>query len=209
MKRTLFALALVAACCLAAGCASRSKTKLTHVWRDEGYRSGPAKKVLVIGLAATTANQRLYEEAMSARLAARGVEAVAGSTVIPAGVKVDRPTVASAIAGKGIDLVVLTRLVSVASKSKLTPGGPAYTFTPLIEDDWAGFYLYAVQEYESPDTVELHLIADLETRVYETTKGKLVWGAVSESVNPQSERDVADQVCGAVVAKLASSRLIP
>ncbi len=207
--KAMITVLLAATCFLAAGCASRSKTKLTHVWRDEAFTSAPAKKVLVIGLAATTANRRLYEEAMSARLAARGVAAVAGATVIPAGVKIDRPTVASAIADKGIDLVLLTRLVAVASKSKLIPGGPAYTFTPLIEDDWAGFYVYAVQEYESADTVELHLIADVETRVYETTKGKLVWSAVSQSVNPQSERDVVDQVCGAVVAKLASSRLIP
>lgn len=168
MTRTMLAVSLATACCLAAGCASRSKTRLTQVWRDDAYDRRPAGKILVIGVGQRAANQRMYEEAMAARLRTRGVEAVEGATIIPPGTKVDRPTVAKAIADKGIDLVLLTRLISLEGSSEVVPGGASLKATALGQDFW-GFYVYALQETQTPDTLKVHVVADLETRVYETS----------------------------------------
>jgi len=102
---------------------SCATTKLTSLWRDETYRDHP-RKILVIGMLKTPANQRILEDEMVRQLKARGTDAVASYTVLPEQVQANKETITAKMNELGADAVLISRLMDKKSVTTYVPGKP-------------------------------------------------------------------------------------
>ena len=99
----------------------------------------PVRNILVIGISRDTTARRVYEDAMVAQLATRGIKAQPSYRSLPDDGPAAQPAIEKAVRDVGADSVLISRTVSVTNEVRVSPGmvmGPPYGF------GWGGFYGY-------------------------------------------------------------------
>jgi hypothetical protein len=196
----------------AIGCASSGATKITQAWVDPSYAGNYLEKVMVIGVAKEEARRRVFENTMAATFRERGVEALPSWEAIPASKKeIDKETIQKAIEGRGIDAVLITRLVQVDKEQQYVPG------TTYVDSYWGspyyggGYYPYYSSTYavvHEPGYVVENTIVQLETNIYDVETEQLLFAAMSETLNPDSVNDAIQKFAKAMVGELLEQRLV-
>lgn len=177
-----------------------STTALTAVWKDPAYQ-GPAKKVVVVGLAKQESIRNLFEDEFVKQLAARKIDAVASHTLVPFAQMGDRNLALSKIKGVRADTVLATRLVDRKSVETYVPGTPY----PGYYDSWGGYYGFVY----SPGYVRQDDYVYLETNLYQSATEKLVWSARSETWLVDSSQGPIVPFIKQMVEKLGTDKIIP
>jgi len=85
------------------------------------------------------------------------------------------------------------------TESTMSRGGSANVYVGFY-----GFYVSSASYYYSPVTTSEETTVYMQTNIYETTEGILIWSAKSQSFEPQSTGDVIKTVSFNVVNKLAT-----
>jgi hypothetical protein len=94
----------------------------------------------------------------------------------------------------GFDGVVIMRLVDLTKEQTYVPGTtyPSYYGSPY------GYYGYAAPMYYDPGYVRTDVTYTVETNIYSTKLGKLVWTGTTNTVNPSdlgtSVREIVEQI---------------
>jgi hypothetical protein len=208
MKRTprLIPVLLLVALSLAS-CASQNQ--VVSEWKDPAYAARPGQKVVVMAVAESEINGRIWETAMSKQLAARGFTIVSGSSILgTTGTRPDSAAVAQKIADAGGDLVVVTRVLAIDKETTYVPGSTIVA-PGTYYNGYYGLFTHAYTAIETPGYIAENTIVRLETSVFDVATGKLVWGGVSESFNPSSTSSLAENVAEKIAHRLERSGLIP
>jgi hypothetical protein len=185
--------ALVAAgALLLTACASTS-TKIMGSWKDDHY-AGKITKVLVISLAEEPPIRQKAESIVVAKLRRRGVDAVASNTLMPMDEKIDRETVKAAIAGKGFDSVLVTRLLGVNLNTGYVP--PEQTT------------VYNLTVTVSPGYTVHRPVVSTRVDLYDTANEHLIWSMTTQSSNHDTVADVVNAYSSVMVKAMAKQGLI-
>lgn len=187
---------------LVAACAS---TQLTSVWKDPSYQARPAK-VMVIGLAKRPDIRRLFEDEFVRQLQARGTEAIASYTVLADKQQDDQAAIAAKVKELGADSILLTRLVDKKTVQFYVPG-TVYTPPPYY-GSWPAYYGNGYSTMYSPGYVAEDQYAVIETNLYETGTGKLVWTATSETLLGDSNRKLIAAYIEVMVKAMSYNKLL-
>lgn len=176
MTRTLLAIAMTA---LLVACSS---TRLVTSWRDPSVsvQEGSLNKVLFIALLKDEATRRAAEDELVMRSKAQGV---ASYTYFGNNIEaINAPGMNEQMVKDGIDGVVIMRLVDLTKEQTYVPGTayPSYYGSPY------GYYGYAAPMYYDPGYVRTDVTYTIETNIYSTKLGKLVWTGTTSTVNPSS-----------------------
>lgn len=166
-------LALVAV--LLAACAT---TRIEAVWKDPSYQSRP-HKIMVIGVAKSQANRRVFEDEFVRQLNAHGTEAIASYTVLPEMQQDSRAAIAAKVVELGADSVLITRMVGKKTEQFYVPGTAYYP--PPYYGTWPDYYGYGYQTMYTPGYMSEEDFAVIETNLYEAKNNKLAWTASSET----------------------------
>ncbi len=188
---------------VASGCTS---IKLVDTWKDGSYAKLPIQKILIVMTAEDERSRRLAEDSVVTAFRVANVEAVAGYTLLPGAVQINEETIAKAIAGKGFDVVLITSHENTETTSVYVPGevrtevvgAPNY-------GGRAGWGRYNRREYrtiEQPGYYREDKVVTLDTNLYETKAGNLIWSARSQSQNPQSVADLVDPLATELIKHL-------
>ena len=170
---------------LLAACAS---TKPVKEWRSEEF-SGQSGNILVIAATEQQAQRRSIEDDYVVALQQVPVQAVASYTLIDSEQPLTRETVEAAIEGQGFDTVLVTRLLGVEEVEQYQP--------PVHYDHYRSYHRYYQRSlnYSSPGYYRRFKILTLESNLYDTASGELVWSMQSESIDPSApEKVVAEQI---------------
>lgn len=166
------------------GCAST--TKLTETWQSPAYTGGKIKNVLVIAITKQAGKRDLFEKAFVEAFKAHGLAAQPSTSLLPEGTELTREAVSAAIKDAGIDSVFAMKLIEVKEKEVYTP--------PHVSYDSYGYMrsmvINPVPDVYMPGYYATHVKVKLETTLYETTDGKLIWATLSETYNPESADDL-------------------
>lgn len=182
-----------------ASCATTS-TKVVGSWKDDHYTK-TISKVLVISLAEETPIRELAEHTLAAKLRSKGVNAVASSDLMPVNEKIERKTVRAAIAGKGFDTVLVTRLVSVNLNTGYVPPTPTvYNFDSSTPQSFSVTV--------SPGYTEHRPVASIEINLYATGSAHLIWSMTTRNSDYNTVKDVIDSYSSAVIRSLSKDGLI-
>jgi len=209
-KRKLIS-ATAAFCLLVA--ASCSLTNLNAVWKDPQYQGGKLKNVLVICESTNQVVRRIFEDEFTARFKSRGTNAISSYTIFSSEKNLDKDTIESKTRELDIDSMLVVRIVNTKTKKELTPAPSTYygdiyfydwpnSYSPFYSGSLPGrFYndrLY-YSEYE---------VVNLETGIYDTQSGGLVWSALSDTVLGGSTELEISSVVKTIMKNLAENQLI-
>jgi hypothetical protein len=195
MNTTAASLALAAL--LVLGCSS---TKISEVYVDSDFKGGPFEKLMVIGLGASEGGRVQFENAVSDKLAERGLLGVGSHNVIAASSDVTRDAVRAWAQTDGYDAVLVTRLVDVKKDTTYRP--PTYT-------DFYGYWGSYGSYVTSPGYVLETTTLVIETTLFDVATAKPVYTAVSKSFEPSSRADVIHELVQLLVADLTKRGLLP
>ena len=188
------------------GIASCASTHLTNSYRDKNYNT-PIHKMLVIGLSEDMTKRRIFEDTLAARLGEQGIEAVSSAKVIPVTDEINRTTVKAAIEGQGFDTVLVTRLISINEQTTAAPGAE-YVVPHRYYGNLYDYYDRVSPSVRSPDYLLTDRIVSLETNVYETGKGDLIWAIKSETFNPVDIKKEITSLTDLLVKKMVKDGLL-
>lgn len=188
--------------CLLIACAG---TKLTDSWMDETLRVSNVSNVLVIGLTfeGNEEVRRSFENSFVRHLKAAGIEAISSMDTIPSpsDMKLKKEEILKTVDKFNNDAVIITHLIGKDVKDTYTPSGPIYS-----RSDYPHYYGWAFNNRgysRSSETVRL------ATNLFDVKTENLIWSGQSKTMNPDSNRQLFDDVIKAVVKELQKNNLIP
>jgi len=176
---------------------------LKTVWKDSKYQE-KLKEVLIIGVAKEKTIRRLFEDEFVGLLKARGVDALASYTLIPSEGILDKATVESKIKNLGVDAVLVTRLVE--SKKERAYAVPARTHRG--GGGWYGYYNRSYEYNRQLDNYYEYEVVNLETNIYETHAGNLIWSGLSETFVQGTDQEEIKSFIKVIMKSLSDNQLI-
>ena len=204
--------ATVAFCLLVA--ASCSLTNLNAVWKDPQYQGGKLKNVLVIGGSTNQVVRRIFEDEFTARFKSRGTNAIPSYTIFPSEKTLDKDTIESKSRDLGIDAMLIARVVDTKTKRELTPAPSNFYYRDTYFYDWPNRYsrFYAGPFSAGPYNNRLYYseyeVVNIETTIYDTQTGKLIWSALSYTVLGGSTALEVSSVAEVIMKNLTENQLI-
>lgn len=129
MKALTILRAAALACATVALVNCSATSELNGVWvNPEAGQRVPVRSVLVVAINRDPTARRIYEDAMVAQLATRGITARASYKVLPEDVAPSPPTIETAVRNAGVDCVLVSRVlretteIRVSSRHAYGPG---------------------------------------------------------------------------------------
>ena len=192
--------ALIAiAALILAGCAS---TSLQSAWYDVSYSGGPFRKILVVGVGASLADRRVFEDIFAQQLNAAGTQGIPGYQFLPDDARQNEPGWNQGVASSGGDGLLLVRVLGVDTKTQVSTmmvPGPIY-FGPYGRP-W-GPQMVAVPEVTQYD------VANVETSLFDVKTKRLVWAGTTQTFNPTTVAKETPGFAKLIIGQLAARGLI-
>lgn len=134
----------------------------------------------------------------------RQADAVASYTVLPESDLADEDKVRAAVVKSGVEAIIVMRPVYDEQETRYVPG--AY---PTYYNSFYGYYGWAYPVVYSPGYYRQDRLVGIETNIYDTKDGKLVWSGLSETTNPKDTRKTIADTAKAVRSAMKSGALFP
>ncbi len=174
-----------------------SSTQLTNMYVAKDFKTEGFKKILVFGMAGKEWKKKVYENEFGTVLKKYNVETVIAWQVLPKGEQLTIETFEKYFKDQDIDAVLVARETGESTEETIYGGGTSY-----VAMGFHGFYISTSPIYNVPAVVSEEKIIYMDTKLFETKEGKLVWSATSESYEPKSTSDVIKFVSLIVVDEL-------
>jgi hypothetical protein len=184
------------------GCAD---TQLTQVWKSETYKGGPLQKILVVGISENLKNRTLFEQTFVARLQEQAPKSVSCLSVIPADKGLKTEDIQAKAKELGMEAYLVTHLVG---KEKKVVDSSLYRPYPDYYSHFGSYYTTVDQYTRYPGSMAEHEFVRLETRLYDVRTDELIWSSASESIDPESAKEVIDSLCLLVIKDLTDKNLL-
>lgn len=184
------------------GCASVS---LLHSAKDPGVTAKQYKKLLVVGIAEKTQMRQVFEEVFAGEVTKKGAIGIASYTYTGVEGKPTRTAIEDAVKKSGADGVITTRLASMKS-DKDVRSGFVMTSHGYASFDGAGVsYATFVSQ---PVEVIMSTNAAIETNLFDSGTGNMVWSGTSSAVNPEGIIKVSTEVADIVIKAMTRDGLL-
>ena len=193
----LISLAAVAATVLA-GCASSTQMNGTWVNPEAGKRA-PANNVLVIGINRDSTARRIYEDAIVAQFAARGIKAQPSYKLLPELGAAPPPDIEMTVRNAGVDAVLVSRTVRVSTDIRVTPG---YSYGP------PGFYGMWGGAFSTAPNVYTVQNVEVESRLFDVKDLALLWSGSSTTNPTSSMQQTITEFATVLIKALAEAKVI-
>ncbi len=197
-----------AATVLLASCATSTQFNAQWLNPEAGDRL-PVRNVLVIGISRDTTARRIYEDAMVAQLAARGVKAQPAYKSLPDDGPASQPAMEKAVRNAGADAVLISRTVSVTNEVRVSPG---MVMGPPMGFGWGGFYGYYhgmwSSAYAIPPSVYTVQNIVVDTRLFDAKDFMLLWSGSSTTNPTSSMQSTIAEFAATLVQELSNAKAI-
>ena len=169
---------LISAALALCACAGPQVTRVQPLSKTA---DAPYNNVLVISLFKSFDMRRYLEKEIVKQLEARGVNAIASTSMMDTRTPVSRETFVAMVTSQGSDAVLITQLVNLETKAKLKDARPESTYK--IGRVYSSYYynVWDVQldEYVEPQRLELKHSIALATQLFSAATKEPVWAIES------------------------------
>jgi len=188
---------------LVTGCSSTSR--IVNQWSSPEYAAPRFARIMAIGITRQPSIRRSFEDEFVTRLKATGVDAVPSYHFITEDGPVEEPRLREAVKQAGADATIMTRLVQVEKKTRVSPG--IYQPAPAAFGFYRG-YAGAWYGYYEPPTVYQYDVYISETSLYDVKKNQLVWSGTVETEEPRDIRKEIARYVDTVIDALKTRNLL-
>lgn len=172
-------------------------TQLDSKFADKNFKTEGFKKILVLGMATKEWEKKVFENEYVTQLKKYNIDAIPAWQVLPEGEELTKETFQVYFKDENIDAVLVARATGMSTEETMYGGGTSY-----VAAGFYGFYISTSQIYRVPGYLAEEKIIHMQTSVYETGEGKLVWSATSKSYEPKNTGEVIKAVSRNVVDEL-------
>lgn len=179
-----------------------SSTVLRDSWKDPQFRGEPLRNVLVIGVAQSQSNRRVFEDGFAQALRAQGVEGTASYPLLPEDGAIPNERIKQAVARAAADAVLITRVLRVDRTMTVTPGyvAPGYAH---------GFYGWYSETWVSvPPMVDQYDVLTIESTLWDMRQERAVWSGTSESTEPRDVATLTGELAKLLIARMKADKVL-
>ena len=158
--------------------------------------------ILIIGVTSRSTRRRVFEDEFVEVLEARKVSATPSYELITTSLQLSREVVENAIKGQDIGAVLVTRLAGVKEEEVYRQ--------PDDQDENLTYFSYydnSLKQVNDGYYAQFRTIV-LETNLYDTRSGELVWSMQSETMDASQPRHVIEDQIKLTIDLLARRGLI-
>ncbi|WP_163337933.1 hypothetical protein [Desulfopila sp. IMCC35008] len=191
---------------LLSGCSS---TKLVTSWSDKSFSGPPIQKVLVVGVMKNDIQRKMYESQFVARINEGGITGIPAYTIIPDSVKpYSEEAIRKAVAETGVDAAIIACLADIEKKQRYVP--PTYEYEPMFgrRHGFNSYYGRSYRYVSTPGYTTTDTIVKLETTVFATSSGKMIWAGATRSFNPSSAEGIVKKNADLIIKDMRDSGLL-
>jgi hypothetical protein len=184
-------------------------TRLQRAWIAPDVTSLRIHKVVAVALSRNPDRRRAMETSIVDQFhsAAPQVQATPSSTLISDSELRNEAVVRERLEQAGFDAQVVMRVTDVNRRDVYIPGRTS--LVPEYYRTFWGYYRYWVPIAYQPGYIERDRDVEVETALYDTAQeGRLVYSAVSRTLNPSSAADLAKDVTHEVVKDIKDKGLL-
>ncbi|MBM4158185.1 MAG: hypothetical protein FJ216_05320 [Ignavibacteria bacterium] len=216
MKKFIYFLFLVSVVFYFTSCSTM--TKIDSSWKKPAYTGQKFSKIIVVGLIKDISERSCMEDNIVSSLKLYGINSVSANTVIPpkffdtdSDGKLDekyqsKEALTEVFKSYGADGVITISISDTKEKQKYVP--PTFGYLPDPYFDFYGYYLNTYNFVYSPGYVVSYEEVFIVTNLYSLTNQELLWSAKSETINPQSTKDLCQSYAKAVAGDMVTERVI-
>lgn len=188
------------------GCAS---THIISAWKNPEYEAGQIRKVAVIGVFRRPTLRHYFEEEFARRLKAENIETVPGYSVIK-NEKMPEEALIAKIKGLNIDALLISRIVDKKTIETYYPPQTRYIGPPRpYYHNWYRYYRDSYNYVVTPGYTVRQKIVKIETSIYDTKTGNLVWSALSESYADSPTIKDVESFIAVLMEEMKSQGMLP
>jgi hypothetical protein len=162
--------------------ACTSNTSIEQSWTAPSAHSAQLKKVAVVFISPDTVLRHTTEDAMAQQLAKTGTQAVPAYTLLGDQELQDHAAARAKLQAAGFDGVISMRMVSKQQQLEAT----APSFDAYWGLAWPAVY--------SPGYLQTETIVRVESNAYSLASGKLLWSALSKTIDPNNTDELIANV---------------
>jgi hypothetical protein len=197
IQKSLFGLALFLLV-IQVGCTT---TQFKSVWKEDAF-DGPLKSILVVGIAERNDIRRFFEKEFAKLFNDRNVRAMASAEIIPVKEELNRDTVLTAARENGMDIILVTHLISLGTKTTYRIPTNEAKFNAYY--NWAFAYVNGPNYYAQGSTNVV-----MATNIYEVKTEELIWSARTKTIDVhQSKYEIIKSKSSSVIKRLQKDRLL-
>jgi hypothetical protein len=182
-------------------------TTMRAEWRDADYQGGRIDHVMTIGVFQQPIYRRLLEDELVAQLRQRQVTAVSSASVMPDGQQPTREAIEAEVMNRGFHAVLVTRLLDV-EKSKQIVEATSVQIPHAYYNSLYSYYYTVTEEMQQPGYTKEKRVVVIESNLYDTATGELIWTAISETFDVRSGQDAVKEVGSLIVKSLENHGLL-
>ncbi len=187
---------------------TKQTTTLVDTWSDTDYPAQGIDKFLVVGTSPNRLVRKTFEVAMRDRLNRQsGIEAMASLEAISTEEEISTATFEQYFKDSGIDAVLVTRVVDAKEAAKFKKGDKHQQLNPYY-NDFFSYYRRMIVKVPEPGTFNYGKMVQLETNVFETEEGKLIWRALSQSYDEGNTEKVIDDLTKLILKQMKEDGVI-
>ncbi|MGB5330419.1 MAG: hypothetical protein WBO58_19580 [Gammaproteobacteria bacterium] len=166
-------------------------------WRSESF-TGKVDNIMIIGVSEDAERRYTFENTFVEVLAANKTRAIPSRNLLPTSINLRREIVEKAIEGQQVDAVLITRVAGVRATetNSVADFGDDYVYYNLIRRETNQAY---------PDE---HKLFTLESRLYDTASGELIWSMRSETMADAKPKENIENQIRLTTRALTKSGLI-
>lgn len=178
-----------------------ANTRPVGEWRNEQF-TGKLNNILIIGVTSRSTRRRVFEDKFVDGLAALKVNATPSYELIESSLFLSRAVVENAIKGQDIGAVLVTRLAGIKEKEVYRQ--------PDNQDENLSYFSYYDKSFQQANDgyYAQYRVLTLETNLYDTESGELVWSMQSETMDASQPRHVIEDQIELTINTLAKRGLI-
>ncbi len=188
--------------------ATAASTQFVSTWRNP--KAGPIDATVKMATFVISSDDALRlgpEETLAAELRSRGMDAVAGYTVLPGELAKDTEKAKEFLKNIGITGAVLMRVIGYEGETR-RQGVTTSMYTTTYYSTFWGYWnqswttVYEIGTQRSPRRVAI------ETLIYSVEQDQLIWAGESESTDPKDVRSFAKQLVDAIGEQMRNAGLL-
>ena len=180
---------------------SCTTTKLKSVWKDNAY-DGYINSIMVVGIFERLEIRRFFEREFAKQFKNLDTEAIASADTIPPEKELDEHVILAEARNQGMDMIMVTHLISVDEKSAFHPQRQLGGFNNYYH--WAYAYVHGPRYY-TQGTLSVYLTSKL----YETKTERLLWSVTSRTMDVhESKYNIVKSLSKVVMKSLRDNNLL-
>ena len=216
-------LAIILAVHVALCACAASRTTIQSQWADEAYSGPPLDRIAVVALFETRADSLSFERSAAEYLAARGVEVIAGHSLLTAEEMqtLEENELRQRVASTDVDGLLIFRLIAVDERRQYQVPTPYLLNIPpeiLTSDPYAWYYARNSNYYwywrssaevtAAPSYWIEQSFVVAETALFDNRNDRLLWTAKSETIDGAQFQRTSESIVRTVTRQLMAAELI-